>query len=175
MEHVNGRKFREKKKKNKVEEIQLANLASLGSLASKKRNILLNLVISKNREKTCIEKVNDQPVSFIYHTFFLVSLLILSYCLIILYSFLQDCRWVIGWSQWNNCQMQNLSAIYDKMSFSSHSFYWCLRVPQMHFQPIWDIQFLKQATARLQKFFKQSHAILLWKLGRYVKLFTKVY
>ena len=38
MEHVNGRKFtekkKEKKKKNKVEEIQLANLASLEGLAS---------------------------------------------------------------------------------------------------------------------------------------------
>ena len=38
MEHVNGRKFTEKKRsrkrKNKVEEIQLDNLASLGSLAS---------------------------------------------------------------------------------------------------------------------------------------------
>ena len=41
MEHVNGRKFTEKKKEknkkknNKVEEIQLANLSGLGSLASK--------------------------------------------------------------------------------------------------------------------------------------------
>ena len=38
MEHVNGRKFTEKKrrrKRKKVEEIQLANLASPGSLASK--------------------------------------------------------------------------------------------------------------------------------------------
>ena len=42
MDHVNGRKFtekkKEKKKKNKVEEIQLANLASLGNLASKNDN-----------------------------------------------------------------------------------------------------------------------------------------
>ena len=36
MEHVNERKFTEKKKKSKVEEIQLAYLASLGSLESKK-------------------------------------------------------------------------------------------------------------------------------------------
>ena len=38
MQHVNRRKFTEKKGrrkiKNKIEEIQLANLASLGSLAS---------------------------------------------------------------------------------------------------------------------------------------------
>ena len=40
MEHVNGRKFTEKKEKNKLEEIQLANLARASQATTYKSDLL---------------------------------------------------------------------------------------------------------------------------------------